>query len=233
MDGNRSQAPSIGTLLHSHRYHHSRNLQPSAELIRRNEHKPSESKHLSLSCPNIHTKKLGLFIAALILGKQQFPEQKCGLFRLARPVAAINDTTSRWADRALSDVSSQLPNKHREHTFNLGSLLRRLFIIIGMDQFQIPSQKKLILQLTCRAVDIITKSLSVAKKPSLRNCFFDVIQMKAAMDSSTAPLTISTLYALALSGLAPVTAAAAASAASALSSFLPTRTCSAVSARHG
>jgi hypothetical protein len=53
-----------------------------------------------------------------------------------------------WTPRAFS---TQLLNKHREHAFNLGGLLRQLFIVVGRDQFQVSSQEKLIFQLAGRA----------------------------------------------------------------------------------
>jgi hypothetical protein len=63
-----------------------------------------------------------------------------------------------------SAFSSQLPNKHCEHTFDIGGLLYQLFIVIWLNQFQIACEKKLILQLACRASRDITKpcQLSIA-----------------------------------------------------------------------
>jgi len=47
----------------------------------------------------------------------------------------------------LSAFSGQLLNEHGEHAFDLGGLLRQLLIVVGFDQFQVSSQKKVILQL--------------------------------------------------------------------------------------
>jgi hypothetical protein len=47
----------------------------------------------------------------------------------------------------LSAFSGQLLNEHCEHAFDLGGLLRQFFVVVGFDQFQVSSQKKVILQL--------------------------------------------------------------------------------------
>jgi len=50
-----------------------------------------------------------------------------------------------------SAFSSQLLNKHRQHAFDLGSLLLELFIMSGLNEFEVSSQEKLIFQLAGRA----------------------------------------------------------------------------------
>ena len=47
----------------------------------------------------------------------------------------------------LSVFSGQLLNECCEHAFDLGGLLRQFFVVVGFDQFQVSSQKKVILQL--------------------------------------------------------------------------------------
>jgi hypothetical protein len=49
-----------------------------------------------------------------------------------------------------SAFCSQLLNKHRQHAFDLGSLLLEMFIISGLDDFQVSSQEKLIFPLAGR-----------------------------------------------------------------------------------
>ena len=73
-------------------------------------------------------------------------------YPLARPgAAAICRELVVAARSQRSAFSSQLLNKHRQHAFDLGGLLLELFIVFRLDQFQVSSQEKLILQLAGRA----------------------------------------------------------------------------------
>ena len=59
---------------------------------------------------------------------------------LARPMAATKYPTLAIAARVqLSAFSSQPLNKHSQHAFDFGDLLRQFFIILGLDQFQVVS----------------------------------------------------------------------------------------------
>ena len=81
----------------------------------------------------------------------------CSAKRGRWPQPRFRDSDEAAARFQQSAFSSQLPNKHYEHAFDVGGLLYQLFIVIWLNQFQIPCEKKLILQLTCRTSGKLTK----------------------------------------------------------------------------
>src|SRR5438034_11049411 len=66
----------------------------------------------------------------------------CRLFRLARPGAAtkLEDSAGRARSALSLAFSVQLLHQHGEHAFDFDGLLRQLFVVIELDQFQISSQ---------------------------------------------------------------------------------------------